>query len=655
MGRSLKKRLRDDSESINLFSSNPSVIRQDASPPPKKVRTNIVQGLIEEKECDGFQPVMMTFKEFLQTQDDSITEEDSLINYREYKSQFSKQVLATFFNAHKDEEWFRIKYHPVELEKARQDNREKKSKRCEVFWEEFARIEQVRLNVDNEVELVKLLDTLVTKLEGGSKRHVFGLDLENLTKIGKLFSQLNSKEVAENPDNLNHPEGVVTVAESNSNTDDGGYNDVIDYDSIVTDGIWDKRVTEDDSVSFTIKEPCVTSMFHQTSSIHLRQVHPSISKAELEEMCGGVYPGFLRCAISKPNPEREFYRKGWLTFTKDVRIKEICLQVADVRIRGTELCPVINKDLTRRVRLVSGLANHKKVMARDLKLAAQLIKKLDTECGLNSEGESLKLTAGVEEVLKRLDEKVELDEVVDIIGKVWDAELVDLLDKLLIYLRVVHSVDWYNQAQYEAEDEMPHRLGLVHARAALPGSADMKDVDQYLATTQHRLQRFFVDENSLVIEEVAKLGGRDEETEVEHFIERNIQKLGEEKWKCLLSGKKFRSCDFVRKHILNKFSMLIQVVRNEIQYFNRFLSDPQRPRLPDKPKKVENKIRIDKDYLRLPPPPVVRGHYGRGRGFARGGGWGRAGIRSHGIHRPHLDVRADPRTVVDYSDMQDLF
>merc|ERR1719153_118524 len=122
------KRLRDDSEPTSLFSPSPSsFICQDASPPPKKVRANIVQGIIKEKECDGFQPVMMSFKEFLQTQDDSITEEDSLTNYREYKTQFRRQVLATFFNAHKDEEWFRIMYHPVEVEKARLDTGEKKS------------------------------------------------------------------------------------------------------------------------------------------------------------------------------------------------------------------------------------------------------------------------------------------------------------------------------------------------------------------------------------------------------------------------------------------------------------------------------------------------------------------------------------------------
>ena len=40
-------------------------------------------------------------------------------------------------------------------------------------------------------------------------------------------------------------------------------------------------------------------------------------------------------------------------------------------------------------------------------------------------------------------------------------------------------------------------------------------------------------------------------TELEKFIDANTQKLGENKYLCPLSGKKFRGPDFVRKHIFN--------------------------------------------------------------------------------------------------------
>lgn len=43
-----------------------------------------------------------------------------------------------------------------------------------------------------------------------------------------------------------------------------------------------------------------------------------------------------------------------------------------------------------------------------------------------------------------------------------------MLDRLLLYLRLVHSVDYYNFCEYPAEDEMPHRCGLIHVRGPLP-------------------------------------------------------------------------------------------------------------------------------------------------------------------------------------------
>lgn len=45
---------------------------------------------------------------------------------------------------------------------------------------------------------------------------------------------------------------------------------------------------------------------------------------------------------------------------------------------------------------------------------------------------------------------------------------VQVLDRLLLYLRLVHSVDYYNFCEYPAEDEMPHRCGLIHVRGPLP-------------------------------------------------------------------------------------------------------------------------------------------------------------------------------------------
>ncbi|KAL9925735.1 serrate RNA effector molecule homolog isoform X3 [Glossina fuscipes] len=52
------------------------------------------------------QPAMMTLKQFLDTQDDGISDSEVLRKYSEYKLEFKRQQLNEFFVAHKDEEWF---------------------------------------------------------------------------------------------------------------------------------------------------------------------------------------------------------------------------------------------------------------------------------------------------------------------------------------------------------------------------------------------------------------------------------------------------------------------------------------------------------------------------------------------------------------------
>jgi len=48
---------------------------------------------------------MMSFKAFLQTQDDNISDEEAIQKFNEYKLEFKRQQLNDFFVNHKDEEW----------------------------------------------------------------------------------------------------------------------------------------------------------------------------------------------------------------------------------------------------------------------------------------------------------------------------------------------------------------------------------------------------------------------------------------------------------------------------------------------------------------------------------------------------------------------
>ena len=51
---------------------------------------------------------------------------------------------------------------------------------------------------------------------------------------------------------------------------------------------------------------------------------------------------------------------------------------------------------------------------------------------------------------------------------------------------------------------------------------------------------------------------------MEKLIERNTQKLSDEKYLCPLSGKKFKAPEYVRKHIFNKHANHVDEVKREV-------------------------------------------------------------------------------------------
>ena len=81
---------------------------------------------------------------------------------------------------------------------------------------------------------------------------------------------------------------------------------------------------------------------HKTSSIFLRNLPPTVTKQEVEAMCRR-YEGFLRSAIADPAPDRRWFRRGWVTYKRTVKIKDICYNLNNIRLRECELGPIVNR------------------------------------------------------------------------------------------------------------------------------------------------------------------------------------------------------------------------------------------------------------------------------------------------------------------------
>lgn len=371
------------------------------------------------------------------------------------------------------------------------------------------------------------------------------------------------------------------------------------------------------------KEP---RALHKTSSIFLRNLAPTITKAEVEAMCKR-FPGFLRVAIADPQPERRWFRRGWVSFERQVNIKEICWSLNNIRLRDCELGAIVNRDLLRRIRTVNGITAHKQIVRHDIKLSAKIVHNLDLKVGLwstttkrnddiagklmdidknDNASEAEQAAFGLSSknpILKNITDylieeaSAEEEELLGVSGdqeegQLGDGEgpierdptLITVLDRLILYLRIVHSVDYYNHCEYPNEDEMPNRCGIMHVRGPAPtAKVTSSELQEYCRNFETKMNAFLTPAVIVAIDDFDKLGAKDSEAEVEKFVQANTQELAKDKWLCPLSGKKFKGPDFIRKHIFNKHGEKVSEVKAEAEYFNNYLKDPKRPMLPEHP------------------------------------------------------------------------
>ncbi|XP_028405941.1 serrate RNA effector molecule homolog isoform X2 [Dendronephthya gigantea] len=443
---------------------------------------------------------------------------------------------------------------------------------------------------------------------------------------------------------------------------------------------------EEDGAEEENAEPEITTprALHLTVSLFVRNVPPKISHYDLDSLCTR-YPGYMRVVLSDPAPEKKFTRRGWITFKPDVNIKDICWSLNNIKLKDVELNPMVNRELAKRVRTVSGAAVLKGWVESDITMATKLILQLDekfevwkqevkleekkveevkqdetTDENNEKSEESNEKPSENEESPSKVVSKINMPQSNPVLDSIpsniseklaskstadnpgvipefetsegnkvpgldgsehpppeIDENLVKLLDKLLLYLRIVHSLDYYSGAEYLYEDDMPNRCGIIHIRSPLPDKVNYEEVTEWHKNLHQKLDQHLQKKETLSEEEAVKLGKKDQEQEVEKFIQANTQELAKDKWLCPLSGKKFRGPEFVQKHIFNKHGDKVEEVKSEVTFFNNFVYDPNRP----------SEVGVKPISSTT---PVQQGFQGgmqqQSGGHGNTGGWGRGGM-----------------------------
>ncbi|XP_071960055.1 serrate RNA effector molecule homolog isoform X2 [Antedon mediterranea] len=792
---------------------------------------------------------MMTFKQFLASQDDTIDDQEAVRKYNDYKVDFRRTQLSEYFLDHKDQEWFRTKYHPDLCMQQNAARLNGVRLRLNVFLELWKEnwLDGISCEFNKPDEIIKVLDAAVIKMEGGTDLDLTILDekeegsevedeveqnrekkpaseptKEDEEKKEKNTEENNGKEDGEmvddsddkddekdneeekeketkdekveeikektepKPDKTDEAEKRGTKRKrdreySSSSSSSGGSSSDSDSDSdgehrnkkdnkpeVKTEDVKGEKDEEAGEIMDEKPDPKDEQIvkkkdekikeedtgpkprpLHKTYSLFMRSLSVMIAKTEIVQICK-KYPGFIRVALADPQPDKNFMRYGWATFDRSVNIKDICWNLSSIRVRDCELSPVVNRDLTRRIRATSAITAHKQVVRNDLKMAAKLINMLDEKYDLYKEPPA-EPEKDVEEVKEEEPEKKEseekkdgddekdenkekvedkpapveklpfvpfhgykdnpfLDNITEYLVEESSAEeemliamgggteeddegehkdeapgytferdhaLNKVLDRLLFYLRIVHSVDYYNASEYPIEDEMPNRCGIMHARGANPPKGlTEKDVTEWQTSFEKKIAPILQTKAAVGDTEWSKLGKKNPEDEVEKFVQANTQELSKDKWLCPLSGKKFKGPEFVRKHIFNKHNEKVDEVRKDVEYFNNYLKDTKRPQPPEPTVAAKSA---------QPTTPGATGHgntqaggfqshQGQNHGGGGGGGYRQEwGNQNQGYDRGHHDNRGyggggggfynrsqgygnnrprrDPRPLIQYRDL----
>lgn len=317
---------------------------------------------------------------------------------------------------------------------------------------------------------------------------------------------------------------------------------------------------------------------YSVSSIFLPSLHPSIDKSMIEEYAS-THEGFIRVAMSEAQPNNGYRRRAWVTYKQmdQDSLRKLVWDYNAHKFNGQETKAMINKEMTSRIRYGPFWFCHQDCAKSDLKNVAKLL--------THFEGQDCPLLESIKDYL--IEETNEEEKVLGVDqddGNFFkfeeNKELFKALDKVILYLRVVHSFDYYVATEYSAEDDMPQKVGPMYARSIItptPGENPREVLQEFIEAHKARIDSF-VEKPTLSDIEQKQLGARNVDEEVENFIyQHTFEKKPGEKYICKLTKKRFTAPEFVRKHIFNRCSDKLDEVRTEVEYLNNYIADPKRP------------------------------------------------------------------------------
>jgi hypothetical protein len=308
-----------------------------------------------------------------------------------------------------------------------------------------------------------------------------------------------------------------------------------------------------------------TSLEKIPDTLFIKNVPPFIGRLQLMELFQSI-PGFKLLMLSDPNPMKRFSRYGWIKFEEGTNIEDIIRRINYTKIKDFEIHLVRHKNQENITHIGHELYSTFERMKQDLSKVVELTKTMDKVRGLEC---PFPLPDFAAAHFSREDCR-------------------KILDKYIIYLRQAHLVCFYCGMAYENDEALLRKCGSIHLRAKQTNisSDNGSDGDNHPDTSEivppswikyyeHRLDNLI--KYQLSDDEIKKYGTYESTSDIEAFYKEKTIQIDTEKFRCSLCSKLFKASEFVHKHFHLKHEEDLQKVTEDVDYFNNYLRDANRP------------------------------------------------------------------------------
>lgn len=317
---------------------------------------------------------------------------------------------------------------------------------------------------------------------------------------------------------------------------------------------------------------------YSVSTIYITNLHSTVEKSMIEEYAS-THPGFLRVAISDEPDKHNFKRRAWVTYKQmdQESCKKLAWDFNKQKFNGQETRAVVNKELVNRTKMAQYWFRHETCSKADLKNIARLVTYF--------EGEDSPLLDSIKDfIIEETDEESKLLGIEQTQEAKFEftqnPEIMKALDKIILYLRCVHSFDYYAATEYVGEDDMPQKVGIMFIRPLVPATFDDQPKESLKLFIDFQKTRIdnYIEKPTLSESDQLLLGKKDVDQAIESFIwQHTVEKVAGEKYACKLTKKRFTAPEYVRKHIFNRCGDKLDEVRADVAFFNNYVADPKRP------------------------------------------------------------------------------